>query len=725
SHLSISQQLPRQIQLKKDRPNLVIGSDPQTLGTDIVLRGSGVAPKHAELLFEANNWSVIPLDKEKPVYLNGQQIYDRTLWEEYKTLQIGTHFLRLNLAEETLEKVRSFDLALSASRVEIQPNSKQRVEVVIQNNAKQRGYYQIKAVSPPPSSETGTLIPDGWLNIKHNGTPILPGEQATLPVDIAIPADAKANTYWYAIEADSLATNDGSLTVVGTVVVSTRADFAVQVNSTQLLENQVCWLSITNQGNQEQVFYFTLSDMEQELLFGLVPKDKVPAASSENGRSQPTRSGTPFTIPPAQSALGGFRSLPFLRTFFDPLRQNWLSRWWRRAQSQVRYVRGLGRYLPNAPQPTAQLDQATTPLPPAFFYPQEYYSRVEEGITIASQSTERIGFVVEAKERPFTARYAQNHAFTLNVRAGIHGQENSRAATVTIQPRYSFKATAAVLSLLALLPLLLWLFIALSNSNLRQLRADARAFAALNLDGDSPDNGAEVLLFTDPKYPPATETPTPIPFTTSIAILVPTPPLTPTATLPTQLFSVAGNDGYLVMRGKQVTIFANEPVLHVGDTADNGAARAIVSFDTSAITNDTNIRSVELFLSPVEPTDENAKPIGKVFEELGSYLYADMAPGGFGFDLGLGQGDFSAQTGEIGLQIAQLTMAPNGVQVLLRFGNNQGKVIAALQQHDVVEFRLYFLLPSNEDDSEAQYVLVSGDSTDEEKRPYLEITYGP
>jgi hypothetical protein len=187
---------------------------------------------------------------------------------------------------------------------------------------------------------------------------------------------------------------------------------------------------------------------------------------------------------------------------------------------------------------------------------------------------------------------------------------------------------------------------------------------------------------------------------------------------------MGSDDGYLVMSGKQVAVFADEPVLRVGDTGKNGAARAIVSFDTSAITSETDIRSVELFFWPVEPEDKQAIAIGDVFAGLGNYLYADMAPGGFGRSRGLGQDDFSAQTDEIGLQIATMEAAPNGVQVRLRFNDKQDAVIAALQQYDTVEFRLYFLLPSNENDTEEQYVLVSGDSEDVEKRPYLEITYG-
>ncbi|MCA9994223.1 MAG: protein kinase [Anaerolineales bacterium] len=725
THLSISQQLPRQIQLNKSQTPLVIGSNPKELGTHIVLRGAEVAPKHAELHFEANTWFVFPLDKEKPIYLNGDRIYDRVPWEEYKTLQIGTHFLRLNLAEETLESGRSFDVALNPSRLEIQPGSKQRVEVIIRNGSKLRGYYQIKTI-PPPAAQTDpeTIAPTDWLIIKHNGIPVIAGEHAILPLDIDVPADAVPGNYCFAVAGEALATDDGTVTAVGYFLVSQTADFAVKVSSTELLENQVCWVSIENEGNLPHDFMLTLSDMEQELLFGLVPEQQTPATLRTNGRSpSPTNGNSSYAIPTAQS-VGGLRSLPFLRSFFDPLRQNWLSRLWRRASSQVRYVRGLGRYLPNAPRLTTEIDTDITTLPPAFFHPPRLYTRLEEVVAIAPHHTKRVGFVVEAKERPFTARYPQNHAFTLSVRAGAD-KEDSRAATVSIQPRHNFRAIAVLTALLIALPLVLWLLLVLANSDLRQLRAAAAALAAENLDGDENNSGAEVLLQTDPEQPPATQTPTPIPFTTPIAIALATPAPSPTATLPTQLFSVGSDDGYLVMSGKQVAVFADEPVLRVGDTATNGAARAIVSFNTSAITSDTDIRTVELFFWPdTPPEDQEPINVANVLQKLGSYLYADMAPGGFGSGRGLGLDDFSAQTDAIGLQIATMETAPNGVQVRLRFGEQQDAVIAALQQYDTVEFRLYFLLPSNENDIEEQYVLVSGDSEDEEKRPYLEITYG-
>lgn len=726
THLSISQQFPRQIQLDKTQARLIIGSNPKELGTHIVLRGAEVAPRHAELYYQGDRWFISPLDKEKPIYLNGEPIYTEAPWEAYKTLQIGTHFLRLNLAEETVESSRSFDVALTPSQLEGKLGGKQKVEVIIHNGSKQRGYYQIKVVPPPDTAVKESIVPAEWLMIRHNGIPVVANDRAMLPLELSVPANATPGNYCFAIEGEALATNDSAVTAVGYLVISQETDFAVAVSSTDLLENQVCWVSITNAANSPHSFALTLSDMEQELLFGLVPEEKTPTLPPTNGRSASPPTVDNFS-PPAAQSISGIRSLPFLRSFFDPLRQNWVSRLWRRITSQVRYVRGLRRYLPDAPRLIAERDEGVAILPAAFFHPPKLYTKLEKLVTIPPQQTARVGFAVEAKERPFTARHPQNHAFTLNVHATAdieRTRDNRRAATVTIQPRHRFGTVAIFTGLLIALPLLLVLLLWLGNSDLRQRRAAAAALAAENPDGGE-NSGAEVLLRTDPTQPPATPTFTPMPFTIPIPIALATSAPSPTATLPTQLFSQGSDDGYLIMSGKQITIVSDDPVLRVGDTAANGAIRTIVSFDTSAITSDTPIRTVELFFWPAAPPDDGeAIDVANVLQQLGNYLYADMAPGGFGNGRGLGPDDFSAQTDAVGLQIAQLQTAPNGVQVRLLFNKNQEAVIAALQQYDTVEFRLYFLLPSNENDTEEQYMLVSGEEENGDKRPYLEITYG-
>ncbi len=107
--------------------------------------------------------------------------------------------------------------------------------------------------------------------------------------------------------------------------------------------------------------------------------------------------------------------------------------------------------------------------------------------------------------------------------------------------------------------------------------------------------------------------------------------------------------------------------------------------------------------------------MGNPLATLGD-VYVDVQTGGFGASQALEKSDFEATA--TAPQAAQLTV--DGVSA---FGDLDATGIAAINDSGVTQMRVYFEIDDDDDSSQDQLGFYSGDSSNANQRPALEIEY--
>ncbi len=734
--LAISEYLPLYQPLTPKQSQFIIGSDP--IACDLTLAGDDVAAKHARLRKVDLEWHIEPLGQQI-IYVDDQAISKEAVpLTPDKKVKIGSHFLQLHLDEnETSGIYRPF--YLSPTHMVADPGDTATAEVVIRNGGQYRAYYHIAL-----SGVAETAV--SWFNIPNDGIPLGANESGTLHIQATIPPDAEKGIYPFKVQLKPLASNEPEREIEGQLDVNTADKFSITIQPTVLAPQQKSWITITNEGNREQAFHLTLSDEEEELYFKIIDQPEVKAPRP--GQTAVSRSAKPSSATPSSATLPDLptippilRRIPYISTLLRTLSNNPLSRWLRQLRQGTRQVQGLANQLPQRTEATTT-EATTTPQPAQTVDPQltGWKGKIQHHLpNVPAKGKIEVGFMVESRRRPWISRADKEHAFTIGVVAS-HAEPASqfRAATLVVPPQVSSRSVMIVTILLFLLAatLLTSQGITRRNSYL-PIREAALTWAAEDMDDDTTPNAAEVVARTDPRVK-VTVTPTAVSTATTpvppAAVTTPVPDGTTTAVSPTpvlQLTSEGTYDGYLQAFPVAITTTHDGETLIVGDDAANGIIRAIISFDTSAITPaTTDLTGVSLFLWLVPPDAEaeaapNAAP-GAVITDLGNYLNVDMAPGGFGFVPDLEPRDFNAPVAPPNLQIVrQARNFPNqSGQIRLNFSDNAPVVLDAIKNHDVVQFRLYLELPTNENEQAEQLHFFSGEAADEEKRPFLQFTYG-
>ncbi|MCA9996085.1 MAG: protein kinase [Anaerolineales bacterium] len=734
--LAISEYLPLYQPLTPKQSQFIIGSDP--IACDLTLAGDDVAAKHARLRKVDLEWHIEPLGQQI-IYVDDQAISKEAVpLTPDKKVKIGSHFLQLHLDEnETSGIYRPF--YLSPTHMVADPGDTATAEVVIRNGGQYRAYYHIAL-----SGVAETAV--SWFNIPNDGIPLGANESGTLHIQATVPPNAEKGIYPFKVQLKPLASNEPEREIEGQLDVNTADKFSITIQPTVLAPQQKSWITITNEGNREQAFHLTLSDEEEELYFKIIDQPEVKAPRP--GQTAVSRSAKSSSATPSSATLSNLptippilRRIPYISTLLRTLSNNPLSRWLRQLRQGTRQVQGLANQLPQRTEATTT-EATTTPQPAQTVDPQltGWKGKIQHHLpNVPAKGKIEVGFMVESRRRPWISRADKEHAFTIGVVAS-HAEPASqfRAATLVVPPQVSSRSVMIVTILLFLLAAILLTSQGITRRNsYLPIREAALTWAAEDMDDDTTPNAAEVVARTDPRVK-VTVTSTAVSTATTpvppAAVTTPAPDGTTTAVSPTpvlQLTSEGTYDGYLQAFPVAITTTHDGETLIVGDDAANGIIRAIISFDTSAITPaTTDLTGVSLFLWLVPPDAEaEVAPTtapGAVLAKLGSYLNVDMAPGGFGFVPDLEPRDFNAPVAPPNLQIVrQARNFPNqSGQIRLNFSDNAPVVLDAIKNHDVVQFRLYLELPTNENEQAEQLHFFSGEAADEEKRPFLQFTYG-
>ncbi len=182
-----------------------------------------------------------------------------------------------------------------------------------------------------------------------------------------------------------------------------------------------------------------------------------------------------------------------------------------------------------------------------------------------------------------------------------------------------------------------------------------------------------------------------------------------------QLVSIAAEDGYLRESSESSEvgnlIRANNSggaSIRIGDQSKRKQWKSVVSFDTSVLPVDAEITRATLDLTRGSTKGDPLATLGGV--------YLDVQTGGFGASPALEESDFEASA--TAPRAAQLT-----VDAVSAFGGLDATGIAAINDSGVTQMRVYFEFGDDGDSSQDQLGFYSGDSSNANQRPVLELEY--
>ncbi len=187
----------------------------------------------------------------------------------------------------------------------------------------------------------------------------------------------------------------------------------------------------------------------------------------------------------------------------------------------------------------------------------------------------------------------------------------------------------------------------------------------------------------------------------------------PFSTITTSFNSQGSQDGYITESASSTgvggTINSNSGTFNLGDTADNGQYRAVVSFNTSNLPNAAVVTSATIKIRMSRMS--NPSP----FSTLGNLL-VDMAVPYFGSSSALEALDFQAVPTQTGVAI--FNAVPTGGWYSASLSPSS---LSAINLTGLTQFRLEFETPTNSDGVSNYASFVSGNSS--RNRPILTIQY--
>lgn len=768
-----------QLTVTKDLPhslNRQLISIGRSESSDIVLTDGSISRQHAQLERTGDGWQVRDLGSENGTYLGGKPLLPDIPeeWSSFQPLRIGAYYLHLKLGKNREKNSHSFIVSVSPDEVEVRAGEQAVLQIGMRNDSEMVMEYQIDMAR----------LPERWVHIPAEPLRLRPNEQNIFNVAIAPPLqESLMGNHRYLLTISSSANPEDKVAVPGIVRVLPAADFFTATLEDNVVDEKGhLYLDIGNRSLKSKTFTVSGTNPDRKVRYAVWrPKTAV----STNATNKPSSGGlisgkkNPLGKLPA---LRRIQTAPqqMWRRVQDKPRQA-LNKILPGLGTMVPTIG-----TPKLSKPTLPKRKTSTPNSyQKIDFPDALYSKItvpagETAVVhlgVKSRKRPFWGSKNDSISFKIGVEDGKNDAETLTGELPVKPRIRSSAAAIILTilimlaclfaayayiSRYNNTVNAALLSKgdRDNDGLSNWAEVYVYETDPNRADTDGDGLSdgdeirdGLNprshdSDGDGLADGDEVLHGTNPRLqdsdgdtlPDGLEVYTldtnPL-IPDALPVIIPTPVLTVTFTVPTAtpvalttsatstpitpvsnattetISSSAAEDGYIIQEsGGGHAIIADSEIIQVGEGDSNTRqAKLFLSFDTSSIPANAVIETAVLQLHQLA-SEGDMSNFGQ--------LRMDVAPpDGFNDNWALETADFSAPA-----------IALNGVDHDGALGNGRflngtltNDAIHAINPQGHTQFRVYYIVPNDNDGIEDWLRFSSGNSTDASLRPQLIITY--
>ncbi len=304
---------PRAMAVTKSQMN--IGRSPDN---EIVLDHPDVSRLHACLEQTSTGWQITDLGSTNGTFIDNNKLLPNIPepLQPGKTFRIGPYAIYWRRSESKpaiksqsgsrpsaalgLTGVQSSSGQLGAtiqpSRLEIDPGTHEQMQLELFNGGELVDRFQLSVKN----------VPTEWVTISNPVAGLLPGETATLIVDIHPPRDssARAGSHQLNLQISSVSKPSETIIVPGEIVIKPFERFSVQVPKTQISHGSTTDVVINNQGNADATYSMVGRDPANAIQFiGELGRIKVPPGEGTTKQLQAKAKSRPF--------FGTIQTLPF------------------------------------------------------------------------------------------------------------------------------------------------------------------------------------------------------------------------------------------------------------------------------------------------------------------------------------------------------------------------------------------------------------------------------
>jgi len=769
-----------QLTVTKDLPhslNRQLISIGRSESSDIVLADGSISRQHAQLERTGDGWQVRDLGSENGTYLGGKPLLPDIPeeWNSFQPLRIGAYYLHLKLGKNRNANGQSFIVSVSPDEVEVRAGEQALLQIGMRNDSETVMEYQIEMAR----------LPDRWVKVPAEPLRIRPNEQKIFNLAIAPPLqETLMGNHRYLLTISSSENPEDKVAVPGMVRVLPAADFfTATLEETVVDEKGHLYLAIENRSLNSKNFSISGNNPNNKLKYAVWrPKTAV---SDNNATGKPSSGGkisgknNPLGRLPA---LRRIQTAPqqLWRRMQDRPRQA-LNRI---LPGLGTMVPAIG--TPKISKPTLPKRKTSTPdTYEKIAFPDALYTKISipagetEIVHLGVKSRKRPfwGSKNDSVSFKIGVNDGSDKNETLTGRLPVKPYIRSSAAAIVLTilimlaclfagyayiTRYNNTANAALISDDDRdgdgLDNVEEVYVYETDPNRVDTDDDGltdgeEIAAGLNprsgdSDGDDLGDAEEALYGTNPRLADSDgdtlpdgleiftlETNPLIP--DDLPVIIPTLALTVTYIAPTvvptavsistpvnstpqptiisdeAVVSSAAEDGYIIQESSGGhAVVADSETIQVGEGGSNTRqAKLFLSFDTSSIPTGAVIETAVLQLYQIESAGN--------MDNFGP-LQMDIAPlDGFNDNWALEAADFSASAVTIS------GVDHNGAEGNGRWLNGILTIDAlqAINPQGHTQFRVYYIVPNDNDGVEDWLRFLSGDSIDASLRPQLLITY--
>lgn len=306
--ISRSGQSPQNYSLTGDK--LTIG---RTDDNDIVLKGTGVSRRHAQLERSGTNWQVRDLGSTNGTLLEGSKLLPNIPepWEPQRTVQIGDYHLRWKPAmtqffgrsggqqeHGATEQLASGAFAQSGAHFQTPPGStrmmttSQNVSILINPTDVDARPGTAIPINITLLNQGATVdhfrltvdgLPADWYTAPTEPVQLLPSAQGTMSLTIHPPADssAPAGEHPYHLTIRSISNPRESASVTGKITIPPIERFSLDMRPKNLTNEGIVRVLVRNEGNATSHYQLSGRDPAEAINFELSqPQLTIPAGQS-------------------------------------------------------------------------------------------------------------------------------------------------------------------------------------------------------------------------------------------------------------------------------------------------------------------------------------------------------------------------------------------------------------------------------------------------------------
>ncbi len=274
---------------------------------EVRLMGRAVLPQHVRVHREAGRWLVEDLGSEQGTFLQGQKLVAGRpeVWLAGDSLQMGGYQIRWS---HNWSAADTAVLRAPTTAVQVQLNPTQQTVT-----PGERAFFEIELLNQGIAVNHCVLqitgVPSHWVTLSGQMLQLLPQARATVQLTLAPPRThaALAQTYPFQLLLAVTGHKAAHEATAGTLTVRPFVALRSDIQSQQLVNDGVCYLTIYNEGNATAHLSTTGRDGAGTLIYEDLPTG-VPLAA---GGSQTFAVGVQN---PTRPWLGSSKVMPFTLT---------------------------------------------------------------------------------------------------------------------------------------------------------------------------------------------------------------------------------------------------------------------------------------------------------------------------------------------------------------------------------------------------------------------------